>query len=94
VPISVGGQGALTSAPVMVVDTLPNPKGAKELPGDRRDVAHRPVERRLIGLRRSVKAADLPDELQGGIVELRIRRSVIGVAEPFDVSTHSVILLG
>src|SRR6266571_9448676 len=49
------------------------------------------VERGLVGLGRSVEAADLANELQSGVVELRIARSMIWVPQPFDVPTHSAL---
>src|SRR5436309_5954174 len=49
------------------------------------------VERRLVGLGRSVEATDLANELESGVVELRIARSMVGVPQPFDVPTHSAL---
>src|SRR2546426_162288 len=57
-------------------------------PTCRGHLAHGRVERGLIGLRRRVEAADLTNELESGVVELGIGRSVIGVPQPFDVPTH------
>src|SRR6266487_1709027 len=49
------------------------------------------VERRLVGLGRSVEATDLANELQSGVVELRFARSMIRVPQAFDVPTHCAL---
>src|SRR5438045_2149994 len=49
------------------------------------------VERRLVGLGRSVEATDLANELQSGVAELHFARSMIGVPQPLDVPTHCAL---
>src|SRR5205809_957622 len=51
-------------------------------------IPDRGVERRLIGLRGSVEAADLAHELQRRVVQLGVARRVIGVSQTLDVSAH------
>ena len=53
-------------------------------------VLHRGIERPGVGLRRLVIATDLSDELEGGVVELRVTRRVIRVAQSLDVPTHGI----
>jgi hypothetical protein len=52
------------------------------------DVADRGVERLQVGTRGCVKAADLPNELKCGVVQLLIRWCVVRGSEPFDVPAH------
>src|SRR5881628_351590 len=51
-------------------------------------IPDRGVERRLIGLRGSVEAADLAHELQRRVVQLGVGRCVIRVSQTLDVSAH------
>jgi hypothetical protein len=45
---------------------------AEESAGNHRDIAHGFVKSRLVNLRRCVVAANLPDELQGCLVQLEL----------------------
>src|SRR5713101_4201339 len=66
-------------------------KGLKQHPARGGHVFHCPVEWDLIGLRRSVKAADFANELESRVVQLSIGRRVIGVPQPLDVPTHCTL---
>src|SRR6266446_900769 len=68
----------------------PNVQRAEQHPPRCGDVPHRGVERRLIGLRGSVEAADLAHELQRRVVQLRVGRRMIRVPQALDVSAHDV----
>src|SRR5437867_6395982 len=63
-------------------------KRPEQHPASGGHILNRPLKGCLIGLRRSVKSADLPDKLERRVVELVIRGLAIGLAQPFDVSAH------
>jgi hypothetical protein len=52
------------------------------------DASHRPIERPLVRFRGLVVAADFPNELKRGIVELLLARLPIGHPKLLDVSAH------
>lgn len=60
----------------------------KEPPTRPRHLADRGVERLLVGVRRGMKAADLPNELERGVVELLVCGGVPRGPEPLDVPAH------
>src|SRR5918999_3257893 len=62
----------------------------KEPPTRFRDVADGGVESVLIGARWSVEAADLPDELKRGVMQLLIAWRVTRGPQPLDVTAHGV----
>jgi hypothetical protein len=62
----------------------------EQLARDCRYVSHRSFEGRLVRLGGRLKAADLPDELEGGVAQLLVAGSVIRVPQAFDVSTHDL----
>jgi hypothetical protein len=62
----------------------------KELPTRFGDVADGGVEGVLIGARWSVEAADLPNELERGVVKLLIAGRVTWGSQPLDVPAHGV----
>src|SRR3989442_15833644 len=56
-------------------------------------IPHGRIERRLVGLRRRVKATDLADELQRRVVQLVISGLAVGLPQTLDVSAHGRALL-
>ena len=50
------------------------------------------VEKGFVSLRGLIEAADLPDELQGGVANLLVGHGRIEVEEIFDVSAHAGII--
>src|SRR5881296_2762675 len=51
-------------------------------------ILNRTIKRGLVGLGGMVEAADLANELQGGVVQLSVRRRMVRVTQAFDVPTH------
>jgi hypothetical protein len=61
------------------------------------DILDRSVKYSLVGSRGRVEAADLPDELQGSVMQFLIRRMMSGIPQALDVSAHvtsSVLAMG
>jgi len=56
-------------------------------------IPHGRIERRLVGLRRRVKATDLADELQRRVVQLVVSGLAAGLPQTLDVSAHGGTLL-
>src|SRR5436190_427009 len=52
------------------------------------DLRHRLRERRLVGLRGHAEAAQLADELEGGVADLELGGGRLEVEEGLDVSAH------
>jgi hypothetical protein len=88
----VGDEGV--AGVLVMAGVAPHPEGLKHPAGDRCHVVDRSVKRGLIGVRRCVKAADLADELERGLVQLRVSWCVIGVAQAFDVAAHGSSSVG
>src|SRR6266568_4564915 len=63
-----------------------------QAPGGRRDLLHRPVEGRRVGLRGRVEAAQLAHELERGRADLLVRRGRIEVEQGADASAHGPIV--
>jgi len=66
----------------------------EQAPGDRRDLAHRGLERRAIALRGLPVSAHLADVLQGGRLDVIGGRGGLGSAQGLDASTHERRLAG
>jgi hypothetical protein len=63
-----------------------HPTGGGHIPNGR-------IERRFVGLRRSVKATDLADELQRRVVKFVVSGLAAGLPQTLDVSAHGRALL-
>jgi hypothetical protein len=68
-----------------------NLQRVKQSPTGRSDFPDRLIERRLIGLRRRVEPADLPNELKGGVVKLLLTWLFMWTSQPLDVSAHTCV---
>jgi hypothetical protein len=63
-------------------------ESAQQLVRSPRDLLDRAIERCLIGLRRSIETAQLAHELQGGRMDLLVRRGRLEIMKRPDVSAH------
>src|SRR3954453_10299165 len=62
----------------------------QELSRSLRDLRHRTVESRLVGLRRLVEAGQFANELERAGVDLILRRLRLEVEQSLDVAAHAV----
>jgi hypothetical protein len=60
----------------------------KEPPACSCHLTDRGVEHLLVGVRGSMETADLPNELERGVVQLLVGGGVPRGSEPFDVPAH------
>jgi hypothetical protein len=52
------------------------------------DILDSLIKDNLVGSRGRIEAADLPDELQGSVMQFLIRRMMSGISQALDVTAH------
>jgi hypothetical protein len=75
---------------MMMASVCAHMEMVKEPPARFGDVADGGVESVLIGARWSVEAADLPNELKRGVMQLLIARGVTRGSQALDVPAHGI----